>query len=158
MGADYHIYLHGVEGGQSLGDKTKPFSASQTSGAKSGSAFQTGVNYVQKGINVAQNPGSTGVAALAKVAPWVAAVIAIAKITDKVLTTGFAHQEEYTGHYKNNVMYNNFKTTVNYFFHPVNTFLQISHQQAQYNKQNKEIAQQNRLIGDSILKDFNVGV
>ena len=119
-------------------NKTTPYqSSSKESNGDSSFSAKQGLSIAK---NVAQGNGANmGVAALSKVAPWVAAVIVAAKITDKVLSTGFAHQEEYTGNYINNVNYNNFKAQVNMIFHPVQTFLSIAHQQAQYNKQNKAI-------------------
>lgn len=160
MAQDYHIYLHGVE---SLGDKTKPFStrgeAVQSSDSNGSGGFQVAKQAFSVTKDVASNGAvSVGVAALAKVAPWVAAFIVALKITDKIVTTGFAHQEEYTGHYNNNVMYNNVKTAFNTMLHPISFVLHTVHKQHQVDKQNKEIAQQNKLIGNSILKDFNIGV
>ena len=156
--ADYHIYLHG-EGNGSSSNKTTPFSAKQEN--ESTGIFQTAA--ASKAFSTAKTVASggavsTGVAALAKVFPWIAAVIAVAKITDHVISTGFAHQEEYTGNYANNMNYNNFKTLMSSYFHPVKAQLAYIHQQKQFEKQNKAIAQQNRLIGNSILKDFNIGV
>lgn len=153
--ADYHIYLHSDQvSGQ---NKTTPYQNKESqNGGDSSFGAKQGLNIAK---NVAQGNGvNMGVAALSKVAPWVAAFIVAGKITDRVLTTGFAHQEEYTGNYINNVNYNNFKAQFNAVFHPVQTALSIFHQQAQFNKQNKAIAQQNTLIGNSILKDFNIGV
>ena len=90
--------------------------------------------------------------------PWVAVIIAIAKTADKVVSTGFAHQAEYTGHYENSTAYNNFKTIMGNVMNPVGFAKNLVHRNFQINKQNKEIAEQNKLLGGSVIKDFNVGV
>lgn len=157
MAQDYHIYIHGdssnFNGG---GNQTKPFSAKEETGFSgqeiAGKAFQT-ASTIASG-----NAVSSGAAALGKIMPLVAITIAAIKVYDKIITTGLSHVEEYTGNYKWNVDYNNFKTQLNNTIHPIRHFLSVKHQEAQFNKQNKEIAQQNRLIGNSILKDFNIGV
>ena len=154
MAQDYHIYIHSETSGNGGGNKTTPFSAKQDT------PFSTkALNTVSQAKNMV-NGGlvSTGVATLKKVLPVSAVAIASIKVTDKILSIGFAHQEEYTGSYKNNVNYNNTKTIINNALHPIQYYLQRIHREAQFNKQNREIAQQNRLIGNSILKDFNIGV
>lgn len=157
MAQDYHIYIHDPNGasGNGSGNKTTPFSAKS-----SDESFKTAVQQpysIAKGL-ASGNGVSMGVSALTKVAPWVAVVVAAITTTDKVLTTGFGHLEEYTGDYSYNVNYNNFKTKLGMVLHPVKTYMTTRHKDAQWKKQNKEITQQNRLIGNSILKDFNVGV
>lgn len=153
MAQDYHIYLHGI-GGES-GNKTTPFSAKTNE-----SPFATKVNSTIKKVqNIASGSlVNTGVSALTKAVPIVATALILGKVADKVITTGFAHQQEYTGVYKNNVNWNNFKNSIHNIFHPIQYGLSVLHQNAQINKQNREIEQQNRLIGNSILKDFNIGV
>ena len=157
MGADYHIYLHDAGSGSSGnggGNKTTPFSAKQDTpfSTKALKTVSQAKNMVNGGLV------NTGVAALTKVIPAVAVAIAVAKVTDKILTTGFAHQREYTGYYKNDMNWNNFKAEFNAVMHPIRTVYNYFHQQAQFKKQNLHIEQQNRLIGNSILKDFNIGV
>lgn len=153
MAQDYHIYIHDTNNGS--GNKTTPFSA-KTNESSFATKINTGIKKVQGVLN--GSVVNTGVAALSKAIPIVAAALIVGKITDKVLTTGFAHQQEYTGVYKNNVNWNNFKNSIHNIFHPIQYGLSVLHQNAQINKQNKEIEQQNRLIGGSILKDFNIGV
>lgn len=154
MATDYHIYLHS-DTTNSGGNKTTPFSA-KTNESSFATKINTGIKKVQGVLN--GSVVNTGVAALTKAVPIVATALIVGKITDKVLTTGFAHQQEYTGVYKNNVNWNNFKNSIHNIFHPIQYGLSVLHQNAQINKQNKEIEQQNRLIGNSILKDFNIGV
>ena len=153
MAQDYHIYIHDTNSGS--GNKTTPFSA-KTNESSFATKINTGIKKVQGVLN--SSVVNTGVAALTKAVPIVATALIVGKITDKVLTTGFAHQQEYTGVYKNNVNWNNFKNSIHNIFHPIQYGLSVLHQNAQINKQNKEIEQQNRLIGNSILKDFNIGV
>ena len=153
MAQDYHIYIHDTNSGS--GNKTTPFSA-KTNESSFATKINTGIKKVQGVLN--GSVVNTGVAALSKAIPIIATALIIGKITDKVLTTGFAHQEEYTGNYENNVNYNNFKAAISNAFHPIRTVLARVHMEKQVEKNNKEIAQQNRLIGNSIMKDFNIGV
>lgn len=156
MAQDYHIYIHG-EGNGSSGSKTAPFSTQQENGKTSN--FETAKQAFGTASSIAQGNGvNMGVAALSKAYPAIAIAVAIYGVVDKVLTTGFAHQREYTGNYKNEMNYNNFKAKINMAVNPIGFVIKVAHQRAQFNKQNKEIAQQNRLIGNSILKDFNMGV
>jgi len=154
--ADYHIYLHSEENGSS-GSKTKPFSAKENENKGEGftavrQAFSTAKNAVTGGA------ASMGVAALTKVVPWIAIGVVIAKTTEQVLVTGFSHQEEYTGNYRNAVNAHNSLATLSMYLNPIGTIKQFLHKEAQFKKQNTEITQQNRLIGNTILKDFNIGV
>jgi len=155
--ADYHIYLHSDT--VSTGNKTTPRQNKVDANGEEPSNFAQ----VKKGFQIAKGVAqgqavNMGVSALEKVAPYVAGVVAVAKITDKVLTTGFAHQEEYTGNFQNNVNYNNFKATMSAIFNPIGYALTIQHQQAQFRKQNIATQQQNTLLGNSVLKNFNIGV
>lgn len=153
--ADYHIYLHG----DGLNNKSETTPYQSYNMENDGDIPFNPNQYVNVAKNVAKGNGiNMGVSALSKVAPWTIAAIVAAKVTDKVLTIGFAHQEEYTGNYINDVNYNNFKAQVHAYTHPIQTAFSLIHQQSQFNKYNKAIEQQNTLIGNSILKDFNIGV
>ena len=155
MAQDYHIYIHDLNGasGNGGGNKTTPFSAK----SENESGFETSKDSTF-GVSNDEKNTETGVAALSKVAPWVAVIVAAVKITEKVLATGFAHQEEYTGNFRNNVNFNNLKAGMTNVIHPLRSFLQIKHQEAQFRKANISIEQQNKLVGNSILKDMNIGV
>lgn len=146
MAQDYHIYLHGV-GGTELQSKTKPFTYKD-------SPFKP-----RESQSVEDNQMTeTGAASLSKVAPYVAVAIAVAKVSDKILTTGFAHLSEYTGHYEYEMNYNNFKTALNHVFNPVGYLKQIIHRNAQWNKQNIAIAEERQLLGDTLYKNQKIGV
>ena len=156
MAQDYHIYIHG-ENGNGGGNNTQTFSARK----EQGMSFPTGeVKQAFSTVKTMASGGAlnTGVAALAKAVPWVAIAVAIVKGVDKVISTGFAHQEEYTGNYKNSMHYNNFKTIAGNVLNPIGYFRTTIQKEFQMKKQNKEIEQQNRLVGDAILKDFNMGI
>jgi len=156
MAQDYHIYIHDNSGNGGTGNKTTPFSVKSEQDSSFSKTAGTAFN-IAKGI-AKGNGVNMGVSALAKVVPWVAVAVATVKIADKVLTTGYAHQEEYTGNFRNNVNYNNIKTQIHNTFHPIQTWLSVKHQEAQFRKANRAIEQQNRLVGNSILKDMNIGV
>lgn len=154
--ADYHIYLH-TDAPTSSGNQTKPFQNKETTGGEDNFLPKASQVYgTAKGI-VGGNGLNMGVAALSKVAPWVAVVVAIAKVGDKVLSTGFAHQEEYKGNYKNNVNYNNFKSMLGATFNPVGVGYSLIKQQYEIEKYNLAIQQQNKLIGNSILQNMKAG-
>lgn len=158
---DYHIYIHGDGNGESIGGQTKPY---QNSG--DGTAFSntkpSPMDVINKTQDVAQHGfGSlinTGVAALSKIAPPVAIAVAIIKATDKVLTTGFAHQEKWNGNYENSVGYNNFKTELGNFINPMKYGYTMVMREKEFELQNRGTVQQNRLVGSSILKDMKRGV
>ena len=155
MAQDYHIYIHDSNGasGNGSGNKTTPFSQKEESFPSKFSKAFSGAKDIGKNYGI-----DTSAASLKKVVPWIAVSTAVVKTVEGVLSTGFAHQEEYTGKYENNVNFQNFRAGVNFVFHPFKSFLAIAHRNAQIDKTNKQIEQQNRLIGNSILKDFNVGV
>ena len=155
MGADYHIYLHSDSNGGSRstgGGHTKPFSVKKDESF--GSMIQPAKQLMS---NVANgNVVNTGVSALAKIAPWVAVVVAAVKIADKVVTTGFAHQEEYTGNYTNNVVYNNFKTQLSNAMNPIGWARKLVHNEFQFHKRELAREQEKVLLGNSTLQDIGV--
>ena len=155
MGADYHIYLHGVEGGQSLGDKTKPFSTTKSGGD---TPFQSAGASIKQGLNIAKSPLNAGASMLTKALPAVAIIAASASAIDKVLTIGFSHLEEYTGKYEYNVALNNVKGIANAILNPANYVWKNIQQQFQFKKQNEQINEQNKLLGTSVYKNFHIGV
>lgn len=155
MGADYHIYIHGDSNGGSRstsGGHTKPFSV------KKDESFGSMIQPAKQVMSSVANGSivNTGVSALAKVAPWVAVVVAAVKIADKVVSTGFAHQEEYTGDYTNNVMWNNFKATINMIVNPVGLARKLIHNEFQFKKRELAREQEKVLLGNSALQDIGV--
>lgn len=149
MATDYHIYIHGSTGGESNGDSTKPFSSDKNS------AFKPKED---ESLVEDEQAQETGAAALSKVAPWVAVAIAVIKVADKVLTTGFSHLREYAGHYEYELGYNNFKTTINHVMNPVGYIKQAVHRDFQFRKENQRIEQEAKIIGKTIYSDTKIGV
>lgn len=138
--ADYHIYLHSNEK-QSLASHTQPKEEVMDGAFSSNlkSAFGQAQTFATSGFS---SYIQTGVAALSKAIPFVAAVVVAAKITDKVLTTGFGHLESYTGHYEYAMGYNNFKTNMNMAINPIGTLIRQTHidkQNEMHNKRQNEI-------------------
>lgn len=149
MATDYHIYIHGSTGGESNGDSTKPFSVKKDNG------------FISNQDNIAssnEKVTETGSAALNQMPSWVAIAVAAIKVTDKVLTTGFAHLREYAGHYEYELGYNNFKTTINHVMNPVGYIKQAVHRDFQFRKENQRIEQEARIIGKTIYSDTKIGV
>lgn len=154
MAQDYHIYIHSETSGNGGGNKTTPFSAKQDT------PFSTkALNTVSKAKNMV-NGGlvNTGVSALTKVLPVAAVVIAGAKIIDKILTIGAQHIEEYRGDYSRSINMENFHTAISHLVNPVGYFKRAIHRQFQLQKTNKQITEQNKLMGTTILKDMKVGI
>lgn len=145
--ADYHIYLHGVN--ENSGNKTTPFSSDRDS------AFKPSQN---ESILEDENVSETGASALSKIAPWVAVAVMAAKATDHVLSVGFSHLTEYTGHYEYEIGYNNFKTTINHVMNPIGYVKQVLHRNFQFKKENQRIEQEARIIGKTIYSDTKIGV
>lgn len=149
MAENYNIYLHSNEGmGSDLGKATVPFANQQN---VDDNAFNT----VRKGIQQAENLAThgfggvinTGVAALGRALPQIALVVAAGAVVDKVLTTGFQHLETYTGNFNYSLGMNNFKAALGRTLNPIGTFFKTMHIQAQANKQNAAIRENNRLFG-----------
>lgn len=149
MATDYHIYIHGSTGGESNGDSTKPFSSEKTS------AFKPKQNSIEAEDSDIIDEGA---AALGKISGVVALATAIYKTTDKVLSTGFSHLREYTGHYEYEMQYNNFKTMIRHTVHPIGLLKETLHRDFQFRKENRRIAEESKIIGRTIYDDVKIGV
>ena len=146
MAQDYHIYIHSDKNGS--GNNTKPFSNDKDS------AFKT----IASQDSILEDDTEVGAAALSKVAPAVAVAVAVAKVTDKILSVGFSHLREYTGHYEYELGYNNFKTAINHIVNPVGYIKQTLHRDFQFRKENQRIEQEAKVIGKTIYSDVKIGV
>ena len=145
--ADYHIYLHGV--GENGGSKTTPFSSDKES------AFRPKQN---ESLLEDENVSETGASALSKIVPIVAVAVMAAKATDHILSVGFSHLTEYTGHYEYEMGYNNFKTTINHVMNPIGYVKQVLHRDFQFKKENLRIEQEAKVIGKTVYDDVILGV
>ena len=145
--ADYHIYIHSDS--RNGDNHTKPFSSDKES------AFKP-TNISTEGLE--ESATETGAASLSKTSAGIAVAVAAIKVLDSVLTTGFSHLTEYTGHYEYEMGYNNWKTFVRHVTHPVDYLKQAFHRNAQYNKENIRIQEEAKLIGKTIYSDWKIGV
>ena len=145
--ADYHIYLHGVE--ENGGNKTTPFSSDKES------AFKPKQNEL---LLEDENISETGASALSKIVPITAIAVMTAKTTDHILSIGFSHLTEYTGHYEYEMGYNNFKTMINHALNPVGYLKQILHRNFQFKKENIRVAEEAKIIGRTIYDEVKIGV
>lgn len=157
MAENYNIYLHSDEGmGSDLGKTTVPFANQEK---VDDNAFNTIKSGIQKAESIATGGFggviNTGVAALGKVVPQIALVVAAGAVANKVMTTGFQHLECYTGNYAYSMGYNNFKAAIGRTLNPIGTFFKAQHIQAQAHKQNTAIREGNRLFG---LTQTKIGV
>lgn len=149
MAENYNIYLHSDEGmGSDLGKSTVPFANQEK---VSDNAFNTIKSGIQKAENIATGGFggviNTGVAALGKVVPQIALVVAAGAVANKVITTGFQHLETYTGNFEYSLGLNNFKAGLGRALNPIGTFFKVKHIQAQAYKENEAIREGNRLFG-----------
>ena len=147
--ADYHIYLHSNEG-NSLASNTQPKDAEESMGGvfTAKSVFKGVQQFANSGFSSAIN---TGVAALSKAVPIVAAAVIGIKVIDSVLTTGFKHLESYTGNYQYSMEYNNFKTNIGYAINPIKLLkkqMEIHFESQKFNNKQKEYR---TLMGESYI-------
>ena len=164
--ADYNIYIHsysentggsGSEPGFSL---VKPWSNQPaTGGVASFQTFQNVAHNAEQIATVGFAPYiNTGVAALGKVVPAIAIIYAVAKIADKIVTTGLEHVETYTGHYEYSMGWNNFKTDIANTVNPIGVAIKNYKRQKEYDLKNLQIEQERKLVGNSILTTSVRGV
>lgn len=159
---DYNIFIHtNNEGGMS--NKTKPWANQENGGGENGAnAFTVGTNVINGASSFASSGftpyAETGVSQLSKVAPAIALGVTVAKLADKVMTTGFNHLETYTGHYEYSLELNNFKTALHNVMNPIGTFMKVLHRQYQFKLQNQRLDQERTLVGNSILSTSVKGV
>ena len=145
--ADYHIYIHSNEG-SSLASNTQPKEETMGGAFTAKSAFKGAQQFASGGFSSAIN---TGVAALSKAVPVVAAAVVAVKVVDGVLTTGFKHLESYTGNYQYSMEYNNFKTNIGYAINPIKLLkkqLEIHFESQKFNNKQKEYRS---LMGESYI-------
>lgn len=156
---DYHIYIHSDTTNGGLSNKTTPIQNIESENGESSSAFG---NFTKPFSNSQTLKNSEliseGASSLSKVATGIATVYAISKVLDHVATTGFEHLEEYAGRPEDSIVYNNFKTIINNITHPIQSVLTYAHRQAQFRKENLAISEKNKLLGESVLNDYGIGV
>ena len=158
MAQDYYIYIKGggfggSGGGASQFDNTKPFANresyygdDETSNfvPNTMNAINKTQSFLAEGFKGAMD---TGVAALAKAVPWIAIVIAAAKITDKITTAVGDGFSTYNGNYEFSMQYNNVKASLSNFINPIGYAINQRRLHEQWNLQNKEIQQRQNLTG-----------
>lgn len=145
MGGDYHIYLHSDKE-STLASNTQPKEDSL------GGAFKSKV----KGDFTSEI--ASGGEMLSKISSTAAIVVAVAKVVDKVLTTGFEHLSNYTGQYQYSMAMNNFNTQMRNVFNPFGLAKQVIHRELEFNKQNQEIQLQSQLLGETVFSVKKVGL
>ena len=163
MAQDYNIWIHGNMVSNPGVKNTTPFESRQ--GAEDGeseslapfvaNAIKTGENIATQGF---KSVASKGVAALTKAIPWVAVAVVAGTIIDKVVGTGFNHLEDYTGDYRYSMTYDNAKTWIGNVLNPVGAALKVAHFDKQAEKERRRIAEENKLIGNSIIGKVKIGV
>ena len=162
MAQDYHIYLTSKTA-ESPSQKTIPWdnqSEEQQANSESIAPFSTqGIQKAQETAQGGLGPiVSQGISKLAKAHPVVAIIVALIKITDKVLTTGFTHAETYTGDYTHAVNYANIKTGIGNFLNPIGFASRVAKRNFEFEKNNKKIESERLLVGSSTLRNINRGV
>lgn len=163
MAQDYNIYIRGKSTTDQGTIDTVPFD--NRPGIVDGSE-ESVAPFIQKGISEAEDvlgggfssAINTGVAMLTKAVPWLALLYTATKITDKVITTGATHMEDYTGNYNFSMGLNNLKTTINNVINPAGYGTKVLHFEMQANKERKRIEQEKQLIGNSMLGKVKIGI
>ena len=143
---DYHIYLHNLnEGGQS--NPTVPTPPDKPS--------MTVPNYSEE-AGKAFDPRmalSTAAKAAKGFLP-IAVTIAVAKVTDKVLTVALPLMAKESGDYSGTIAYSNFKAQVNNLTHPVSTALNWIKAEQEIRLSNERSSRQRELLGDAFLSSI----
>ncbi len=154
MGGDYHIYLHSEEQ-STLASNTQPKDDALGGAFKPTNFMKDIKQFGKSGFSSFIN---TGVSNLSKALPIVGTVVAAGAVTNKVLTVGFEHLSNYTGHYEYSMGFNNFKTTISHVINPIGYVKQLVHRQFEINKQNQEIELQSQLLGETVFSTKKVGL
>lgn len=126
---DYHIWIHGNGiDGENGGSPFKPQTLQKQSDL---SNFQTLINesFVEKA------------------SPYVAIGLAVAKTTDKILTTGFDHLSNFTGNYQYSMAFNNVKSFIGATLNPVGVAYNTIKRTFEINKYEKRVNEQRQLVG-----------
>lgn len=170
---DYNIYIHAIGTGGATNDSpTTPWSQkseggafSQTSSQSSDSLSGAGGNLTRniiRAASYAQNPDSlisTATSAIAKAFPIVAAAVACVKLAETITDNVLDFRVIETGYYKNQVMWQDFKTTVHNVFHPVSGLVQSFKTERQWVRANERNRMERDLLGDSVINSYtNRGV
>ena len=156
---DHKIYIYSQGNVMSLGgdeNGSSPFTPFAMAGEGGGS--NQGVATFQKGIQQAQGfvqsgfKGliNTGVAALGRVFPWAVLVYMAIKTADSIITSGLEHISQYTGDYKYNLNFNNWKTTVSNAINPIGMFISAQTRYMQMQKNNFALQEQRTLVGRTL--------
>ena len=162
MAQDYHIYITSKQA-ESPSQKTVPWENFSSDAEESNESIAPFITKgIQKSQEVAQSgfgsAVSQGVSMLAKAHPVIAIIVALVKVTDKVLTTGFTHAETYTGDYTHSLNYENIKTTIGNIINPIGYVKRMLQRNFEFDKNNKKIESERVLVGSSTLRNINRGV
>ena len=157
---NHNIYIYANQGSGNNGGNTQftPFGARDKDGMSGDqimSAYGKVSSFANGGFSSAINGG---IGMLVRASPYIAAAVVAAKVTDKVVTTGFDHLEEYVGDYRFDMAWNNFKTSLTNSINPVGLMFKQAHRHFQFQKRNKEIQMQRTLIGNTLINDGKIGV
>ena len=147
MSEDRHIYIHS-DTSNSLASNTQPKEESMGGVFSAKSAFTNVNQFMNSGFSSAIN---TGVAALTKALPVVAIGVVAVRETDKILSTGFEHLENYAGNYQYSMGYNNFKTVVGSIINPIGFFKKTLHLHFETKKFNDKQRENRTLMGESYI-------
>lgn len=145
--ADYHIYLHSDEG-NSLSSNVQPKEETMGGSFKPMTIINKANQFMSSGFSSTVN---SGVATLTKAVPYVAIAVFAAKVTEKVLETGFHHLESYAGNYKYSMEYNNFKTVMGIVMNPVSLVEKSVHLMFEQKKFNDKQKEYRTLMGESYI-------
>ena len=156
MAQDYHIYIHSTEK-QEQQSKTSPWKTTTNDAFKNSSSISAFSSKVAStgSFEMASSVGAAFKGFVAKASPWIAAIIAAIKITDKVMGEVVQFKTIIGGDYSEQIAYNNFHATINAFTHPITT--QYNYYKQKYRNINLDQTSKltNQLHGDDYINSFN---
>ena len=100
----------------------------------------------------------TGVAALAKISPYVAIAIAAVKVSSSVAGVVSSVLSDYAGDYRFSVAFNNWKSTISNVFNPIGLAVNYTKRVFDFKKNEQSLQQQRTLIGRTAINNGKLGV
>lgn len=143
---------------QEENNNTKPIdlpSGGGSSGGSGGGSSGGGGSFNPwKVARAVKNPMGALLGAATKVLPAVAGVVAVAKITDNVVSAVLPFYEGYSGDYTIGINYANVKNSIGAIMNPFGTLINYQRVQMETYRANLVVEQQRMLTGNSIINTY----
>lgn len=150
-GGKHEIIVEVVDGGgiSESNRKTSPSpkrSSSKTSPDKTNVTKTINVGQV---VNIVRSPLWAGVSAMTKVIPWIGGAVIATQVAVQITTTSMDMMAKYTGDYSGKIGWDNFKLRADHVIKPFSYAMALANQSIMISNANKEIEQQNILLGNA---------